>query len=69
MGGGRGGSGFIAPAFDLVQLEADFVEEARKLSLDVDAMSGEEAQAIIADMMSAPPAVVERARKYADTGE
>ncbi len=59
----------LRKAFLATVTDADFVEEARKLSLDVDAMSGEEAQAIIADMMSASPAVVERARKYAGTGE
>jgi len=59
----------LRKAFLATTSDADFMEEARKLSLDVDAMSGEEAQAIIADMMSAPAAVIERARAYARSGE
>jgi len=59
----------LRKAFMATTADADFMEEARKLSLDVDAMSGEEAQAIIADMMSAPGSVVERARAYAGSGE
>jgi tripartite-type tricarboxylate transporter receptor subunit TctC len=59
----------LRKAFMATMADADFKDEARKLSLDVDAMSGEEAQAIIADMMAAPAAVVERARVYAGSGE
>ena len=59
----------LRKAFMATMADAEFREEARKLSLDVDAMSGEEAQVIVADMMSAPAAVVERARAYAGSGE
>ncbi|MFN3891508.1 MAG: Bug family tripartite tricarboxylate transporter substrate binding protein [Beijerinckiaceae bacterium] len=55
-------------AFMATALDPDFVDDSRKLKLDIEPMSGEEAQAIIAEMMSAPPSVIERARKYAGDG-
>lgn len=66
-----------APADRLAQLRAafmgsvrdrEFLDEAAKLKLEIEPMSGEEAQAIIQEMMSAPPSVVERAKKFAGDG-
>ena len=55
-------------AFMATVLDPDFLAEGQKLKLEIEAMSGEEAQSIITEMMSAPASVVERAKKYADTG-
>ena len=54
---------FMATAHD-----PDFQADARKLKLDIEAMSGEEAQAIVGEMMSAPASVIERAKTYMGAG-
>jgi tripartite-type tricarboxylate transporter receptor subunit TctC len=51
-------------AFMGAMQDKDFAAEAQKLKLDIEAMSGEEAQSIVSEMMAAPPAVIERARKF-----
>ena len=55
-------------AFMATMLDPDFLEDAKKMKLDIEPMSGEEAQAIIAEMMGAPASVVERAKQYAGDG-
>ena len=55
-------------AFMATVHDPDFMAEGQKLKLDIEPMSGEEAQAIVADMMASPASVVERAKKYADAG-
>jgi tripartite-type tricarboxylate transporter receptor subunit TctC len=51
-------------AFMATMLDPDFQADADKLKLDIEAMSGEEAQAIVNDMMSAPAKIIERAKTY-----
>jgi len=55
-------------AFMATMLDPDFLDDAKKMKLDIEPMSGEEAQAIIAEMMGAPASVVERAKQYAGDG-
>ena len=50
---------FMATAHD-----PDFTAEAQRMKLDIEVMSGEEAQAIVSEMMSAPASVIERAKTY-----
>ncbi len=51
-------------AFMATMQDPDFQADAEKLKLDIEAMSGEEAQAIVSDMMSAPASIIERAKTY-----
>ncbi|MDP2355889.1 MAG: tripartite tricarboxylate transporter substrate-binding protein [Beijerinckiaceae bacterium] len=51
-------------AFMATMHDPDFQADAGKLKLDIEAMSGEEAQAIVSDMMSAPAVIIERAKTY-----
>ena len=55
-------------AFMATVLDVDFSADGQKLKLDIEPMSGEEAQSLVAEMMAAHPSVVERAKKYADSG-
>ncbi|MDP2358712.1 MAG: tripartite tricarboxylate transporter substrate-binding protein [Beijerinckiaceae bacterium] len=54
----------LRSAFMATTHDPDFQADAQKLKLDIEAMSGEEAQAIVSDMMSAPAAIIERAKTY-----
>lgn len=51
-------------AFMATMQDPDFTAEAAKMKLDIEPMSGEEAQSIVAEMMAASPSVIERAKKY-----
>ncbi len=51
-------------AFMATMQDPDFQADADKLKLDIKAMSGEEAQAIVSEMMAAPAVIIERAKTY-----
>ena len=51
-------------AFMATMQDPDFQADADKLKLDIEAMSGEEAQAIVSEMMAAPAVIIERAKTY-----
>lgn len=53
-------------AFDAVMKDAAFIEEASKMGLDLDHMTGEDAQKISDAIINAPPAIIERAKKFMD---
>jgi tripartite-type tricarboxylate transporter receptor subunit TctC len=55
-------------AFDATMKDKDFLEEAARMSLDVDPTTGEATQAIIAKMYATPKDVVERAKKLLNGG-
>jgi tripartite-type tricarboxylate transporter receptor subunit TctC len=50
-------------AFDATMKDKGFVAEAKKLKLDLLPMTGEQMQALVADLAGTPPAVVARVRK------
>jgi tripartite-type tricarboxylate transporter receptor subunit TctC len=52
----------IRKAFDETMKDKDFLAEMEKQQLPVNPLSGEEAEAIVGRMMSAPPAVVAKAK-------
>jgi tripartite-type tricarboxylate transporter receptor subunit TctC len=52
----------IRKAFNDTMRDKDFLAEMEKQQLPVNPMTGEEAETIVAKMMSAPPAVVAKAR-------
>jgi hypothetical protein len=43
--------------------DPDFIRDAKQSKLDVAPMNGEEAQAVLARILAAPRAVIERVRK------
>ena len=53
-------------AFDAVMKDPVFIEEATKMSLDLDHMTGEEAQKISDSVVNAPPEIIERAKRIMD---
>lgn len=50
----------LRAAFDAMVKDPAFLEEAKKLNLDIDPVSGEELQKIVADIIDAPAAVKKR---------
>ena len=53
-------------AFDAVMKDPAFIEEANKMNLDLDWLSGEETQKISDAIVNAPPDIIERAKKIMD---
>jgi tripartite-type tricarboxylate transporter receptor subunit TctC len=49
-------------AFDATMKEPAFVADAARLQLDIDPMTGEEVQALVAQLAGTPPAIVNRVR-------
>ena len=49
-------------AFDATMKEPAFVADAARLQLDIDPMTGEEVQALVAQLARTPPAIVTRVR-------
>jgi tripartite-type tricarboxylate transporter receptor subunit TctC len=49
-------------AFDATMKDPEFLADAEKRKLDIDPITGERAQEIIADLFKTPPAVVERVK-------
>lgn len=58
----------LRAAFTASVRDNEFLSEAAKLKIEIEPMSGEEAQAIIQEMMSAPAAIIERAKRFAGDG-
>ena len=50
----------LRAAFDKAMEDADFKAEAKKQKLDLQPMSGEEVQKLVADIVATPKAVVDR---------
>lgn len=53
----------LRKAFDAAVAEPSFIEQAKKDQLDVEPMSGEEVQRIVAEFQSYPRAIIDRAIK------
>jgi tripartite-type tricarboxylate transporter receptor subunit TctC len=53
-------------AFDATMKDPAFLAEAPKLQLDVSPMTGEEVQALVADLVSTPPAIANRVKAALD---
>ena len=49
-------------AFDATMKEPAFIADAARLQLDIDPMTGEEVQALVAQLAKTPPAIVARVR-------
>ena len=49
-------------AFDATMKDQGFLAEAKKIGLDLDPLTGEEVQKLVADLANTPPAVVARVR-------
>ena len=49
-------------AFDATMKDAGFLADAKKLGLDIDPLTGEQVQKLVADLATTPPAVVARVR-------
>jgi tripartite-type tricarboxylate transporter receptor subunit TctC len=49
-------------AFDATMKEPAFIADAARLQLDIDPMTGEEVQALVAQLAGTPPAIVTRVR-------
>jgi tripartite-type tricarboxylate transporter receptor subunit TctC len=54
----------LQAAFDSVMKDASFIEEAKNMKLEINPMTGPQADEIVNRLLSAPPAVVERARAF-----
>jgi tripartite-type tricarboxylate transporter receptor subunit TctC len=50
-------------AFDATMKDPAFVADAQKLQLELSPMTGEAMQALVADLATTPPAIVDRVRK------
>jgi tripartite-type tricarboxylate transporter receptor subunit TctC len=53
----------LRDAFNKTMKDPDFLAEAKKKKLDIDPTTGEEVEALTKDVMSQPPAVIERIKK------
>ena len=51
------------PAFDKALADPKLLEEAARSKLDVQPVTGEEVQSVVAKMFAAPPDVVQRAKQ------
>jgi tripartite-type tricarboxylate transporter receptor subunit TctC len=49
-------------AFDLTMREPAFIADAAKLQLEIDPMTGEQVQALVAQLSRTPPEIVARVR-------
>ena len=57
----------LRKAFDATMTDRDFIEEARKINIDVEATGGAEVQRIVARILGAPARVLDRARKFSES--
>jgi tripartite-type tricarboxylate transporter receptor subunit TctC len=55
-------------AFDATMKDPAFVADAARLQLDIDPMTGEEVQALVAQLNRTPPAIVTRVRAALEAG-
>ncbi len=55
-------------AFDATMKDPEFLAEAEKLKLDIDALSGEKVQELVKTAMATPPDVVARVKKALEGG-
>ena len=53
----------LREAFAATMKDPDLLAEAQRMHLDVDASTGEEVQALVAQMYETPPQVIERMKK------
>ena len=53
-------------AFDATMVDREFLDEARRAGVDIEPTGGVAVQAIVAGILGAPPAVLERARRFAE---
>lgn len=58
----------LRAAFDATMKDPDFLAEAKKLSLEIDPVSGAEMQTLIEDLYKSPPEVLARAREVMAAG-
>ena len=56
----------LRKAFDATMGDTDFIEEARRINIDVEATSGAEVQRIVQRILGAPARVLDRARKFSE---
>jgi tripartite-type tricarboxylate transporter receptor subunit TctC len=54
-------------AFDSTMKDPRFLEEAKKIGLEVNPVTGEEIQKIAQDVYALPPDVVEKAKAYLES--
>ena len=54
-------------AFDATVKDPRFVEEAKKIGLEINPMTGEQIQKMVSDVYALPPDVVEKAKLYLDS--
>lgn len=63
----RNGVTILRRAFDATIKDPRFVEEAKKIGMEISPMTGEQIQQMVADVYALPPAIVEKARIYLDS--
>lgn len=51
-------------AFDAAMVDPALADEAKRIKMDMDAMTGEEVQEIVLRILRAPPAIIARARSF-----
>ena len=56
----------LRKAFDATMGDTDFIEEARRINIDVEATGGAEVQRIVQRILGAPARVLDRARKFSE---
>ena len=56
----------LRTAFDETMADSSFLEEARKLNLQVNPASGKDVQALVATLYATPPDIVAQAKKSID---
>ena len=53
-------------AFDATMADSEFLEEAKRINIDIEATGGADVQKIVMRILGAPPHVLARARKFAE---
>jgi tripartite-type tricarboxylate transporter receptor subunit TctC len=56
----------LRKAFDATMADAEFLSEAKRMTIDIEPTPGEEVQRIIARVINAPDQIMNRARSFAD---
>lgn len=59
----------LRTAFDATMKDPDFLEEAKKLELEVRPVDGQELTKLVQDLAASPPAVIEQASKVLQDGK
>lgn len=54
-------------AFDATVKDPRFVDEAKKIGIEINPMTGEQIQQMVADVYALPPTIVEKAKIYLDS--